>query len=137
MKTAIVILVILVASVAAVAQSGEPACDAQLDQIFRPYPSAMGGGYNRTTEHCYLFFDKIPTLDNTAPDSLRVIASNTKTFAAAGVEVFLTYELTGSFRNARLRADFIKVGNKVVECQVERKSCDSRETFSKLLRESR
>ena len=117
-------------------ETGENACNQQLAQIFRSYPMTMGG-YNRKTKRCHVFFDAIPDLDTTAPESLRTIASNVKTFAGDSIEIFLIFDVTGvSFHNARLSADYIQVGNTLGECRVEKETCNSREGFSLLIKQN-
>ncbi len=117
-------------------ETGENACNQQIAQISRSYPMIMGG-YNRRKERCYVFFDAIPELDTTAPQSLRTIASNVKTFAGDSIDIFLIFDVTGvSFQNARLSADYIRVGNTLGECRVEKETCNSRERFSLLVKQN-
>jgi hypothetical protein len=66
------------------------------------------------------------SVDSTAPQSLRTVVSNSQMFSLdpsvqreGGVRSILIFDITGvSFRDARMVADYVKVGKSMGECQV-------------------
>ena len=102
------------------------ACHPQIQQLMKSYPAGTLGRYDLLTERCYFVLTDVLDANDTAPQSLRTIVSNIKTFSLdpgvirdGGIRDVLIFDVTGvSFHNARLVADYIRVGNAMGECQV-------------------